>query len=88
MLAGMRIGCLVLAVLAVLLAPLESRATSCTAQAELGSLDRDALAAASGRVANAVLAQDFTTLEANLLPQEASDWNGIRADCGTGRAAG
>ena len=40
MLAGMRIGCLVLAVSAVLLAPLESRATSCTAQGELGSLDR------------------------------------------------
>ncbi|MEI9969707.1 MAG: hypothetical protein WDM87_14195 [Terracidiphilus sp.] len=79
MLAGMRIGCLALAVLAVLLTPLESRATSCTAQAELGSLDRDALAAASGRVANAVLAQDFTTLQANLLPQEAADWNGIRA---------
>ena len=79
MLAGMRIGFLALAVLAVLLAPLESRATSCTAQAELGSLDRDALAAATGRIAIAVLAQDFTTLQANLLPQEASDWNGIRA---------
>src|ERR1700685_1060845 len=81
--AGMRIGRTVLwgvlAVPAVLLAPLESRATSCTAQAELGSLDRDALAAASGRVATAVLAQDFTTLQANLLPQEASEWNGIRA---------
>jgi hypothetical protein len=83
MLAGMRIGRTVLwgvlAVSAVLLAPLESWATSCTAQAELGSLDRDALAAASGRVATAVLAQDFTTLQANLLPQEASEWNGIRA---------
>ncbi len=75
----MRIGCLVLAVLAVLLTPLESRATSCTAQAELGSLDRDALASASGRVATAVMAQDFTTLQAILLPQEAADWNGIRA---------
>jgi len=83
MLAGMRIGRTVLwgviAASAVLLAPLESRATGCTAQAELGALDRDALTAATGRVATAVLAQDFTTLEANLLPQEASEWNGIRA---------
>jgi hypothetical protein len=63
----------------LLLAPLASRAASCTAQAELGSLDRDALAAAAGRMANAVLGQDFNTLQANLLPQEASEWNGIRA---------
>ncbi len=56
-----------------------SHATSCTAQAELGSLDRDALSAAAGRVAAAVLAQDFNALQANLLPQEASEWDGIRA---------
>jgi len=61
------------------LMPVSSYATSCTAQAELGSLDRDALSAASGRVAAAVLAQDFTTLQANLLPQEASEWDGIRS---------
>ena len=64
---------------AMLLTPLASRATSCTAQAELGSLDREALAAASGRVTSAVLAQDFNALQANLLPQEASQWDGIRA---------
>jgi hypothetical protein len=63
----------------LLLAPLASRAASCTAQAELGSLDRDALSAAAGRMANAVLGQDFNTLQANLLPQEASEWNGIHA---------
>jgi hypothetical protein len=79
MLAGMRIGWRVLTPLILLLAPLASRATSCTARAELGSLDRDALAAAAGRVATAVLAQDFTALQANLLPQEASQWDGIRA---------
>ena len=75
----MRIGWSILALLALLLAPLASRATSCTAQAELGSLDRDALAAATGRVATAVLAQDFNALQANLLPQEASQWSGIHA---------
>ena len=63
----------------MLLAPLASRAANCTAQAELGSLDRDALSAAAGRMANAVLGQDFTTLQANLLPQEASQWEGIHA---------
>lgn len=63
----------------IALAPIASHATNCTAQAELGSLDRDALSAASGRVGTAVLSQDFGALQANLLPQEASDWDGIRA---------
>ena len=63
----------------MVLSPIASRAASCTAQAELGSLDRDALAAATGRLATAVLAQDFNALQANLLPQEASQWDGIRA---------
>ncbi len=63
----------------IALAPIASHATSCTAQAELSSLDRDALSAASGRVGTAVLAQDLDALQANLLPQEASEWDGIRA---------
>jgi hypothetical protein len=78
MAGGMRIGCVVLTASALLLTPLASWATICTAQAELGSLDRDALSAAAGRVTAAVLAQDFNTLQANLLPQEASAWDGIR----------
>jgi hypothetical protein len=78
MLAGMRIGLFFLGSV-IVLAPTGSWATSCTAQAELGSLDRDALSAASGRVTAAVLAQDFNALQANLLPQEASEWDGIRA---------
>jgi hypothetical protein len=65
--------------LALLLAPLASRAASCTTQAELGSLDRDALATIAGRMAGAVTAQDYATLQADLLPQEASAWEGIRA---------
>lgn len=75
----MRIGWRILTASTLLLMPLAVRATSCTSQAELGSLDRDALSAAAGRVTAAVLAQDFTALQANLLPQEASAWDGIRA---------
>src|SRR5579863_5414043 len=74
----MRIG-LFISGLVMAVMPASSYATSCTAQAELGSLDRDALSAASGRVAAAVLAQDFATLQANLLPQEAAEWDGIRS---------
>jgi hypothetical protein len=65
--------------LALLLAPLAGRAASCTTQAALGTLDRDALATIAGRLANAVTRQDFATLQAELLPQEASEWEGIRA---------
>jgi hypothetical protein len=65
--------------LALLLSPLACRAVSCTTQAELGSLDREALATISGRLANAVTGQDFAALQADLLPQEASAWEGIRA---------
>ncbi len=75
----MQIGWRILTASTLLLMPLASHATSCTSQAELGSLDRDALSAAAGRVTTAVLAQDFNALQANLLPQEASEWDGIRA---------
>ena len=64
--------------LALLLTPLTCRAASCTSEAELGSLDRDALSATITKVANAVIAQDYSTLQAVLLPQEASQWEGIR----------
>ncbi len=63
----------------LLLALPASQAASCIDQAELGSLDRDAITTFSSRMANAVTAQDLTTLQADLLPQEASDWGGIRA---------
>jgi hypothetical protein len=45
----------------------------------MGSLDRDALASIITRVATAVIGQDYSTLQAVLLPQEASQWEGIRA---------
>jgi hypothetical protein len=64
---------------AVLAGPLFCRAVGCTSQAELASLDRDALTSISGKLATAVVAQDFTTLQATLLPEEANQWSGIRA---------
>ncbi len=80
MLPGMRMGWRVWTITAaLLLAPWASRAATCTSQAEMGSLDRDALATMAGRLASAVTGQDFATLQADLLPQEASEWDGIRA---------
>ena len=65
--------------LVLLSAPWTSRAATCTPEPQLGSLDRDALSAIVTKVANAVMAQDESTLQAVLLPQEASQWDGIRA---------
>jgi len=77
---AMRLRWVVLLVLSALLfVPGTSRAASCTPEPELGSLDRDALSAIVTRVANAITAQDESTLQAVLLPQEASQWDGIRA---------
>jgi hypothetical protein len=68
------------AVLLLLLgAPAAGRATSCTTQAELSPQDRDALTAAGGRLAAAVLDQDYTALQAALLPAVAQEWQGIRS---------
>jgi hypothetical protein len=64
---------------ALALAPAAGRAASCTTEPQLGSLDRDALSAIFTRVANAVAAQDYSTLQAVLLPQEAAEWPGIRS---------
>jgi len=75
----MRLRWMVLLVSALLLAPWTARAASCTPEPQLGSLDRDALSAIVTKVANAVMAQDESTLQAVLLPQEASQWDGIRA---------
>jgi hypothetical protein len=78
MLRGMRFQWLELAA-ALLLTPLVCQAASCTSQAELGSLDRDALASIAGRLTSAVSAQDYTTLQSQLLPQEANEWSGMHA---------
>jgi hypothetical protein len=51
---------------------------SCTTQAELSAPDRTALTAAGGRLAEAVAQQDYSALQAALLPAEAAEWDGIR----------
>jgi len=68
----------VLAVVALLLVPAASQAATCTSEAELSSQDRSALATAGDRLSEAVLQQDFATLQAALLPAEAAEWSGIR----------
>jgi hypothetical protein len=66
-----------LLVSALLAMPAPSLATSCTTQAEMQPQDRDALAAVGGRLAKAILGQDYATLQASLLPAEAGDWQGV-----------
>lgn len=62
----------------LLVAPVAGRAASCTTQAELSPQDRSALAAAGERLSVAILQQDYGTLQAQLFPGVAQDWNGIR----------
>lgn len=62
----------------LLAVPMLSFAATCTTQAELQASDRDALAAAGGRVASAVVQQDLAFLQSALLPAEAAEWEGIR----------
>jgi len=64
-------------VFGLLALPLPGRAASCTTQAELLPQDRDALASIGGRLAVAVVGQDYAALQAALLPAEASEWDGI-----------
>ncbi len=65
---------------ALLLAgPVAGLAASCTTQAELAPQDRSALAAAGDRLAQAVLRQDYSTLQSALLPSLSQDWAGIRS---------
>jgi hypothetical protein len=64
---------------AVLLAgPVTALAASCTTQAALQPQDRSALASIGERLAAGVLAQDFSALQAQLLPAISSQWDGIR----------
>jgi len=53
-------------------------ATSCTTQAEMNPQDRDTLASAGQQLGNAVVAQDFPSLQGVLLPAVASQWEGMR----------
>jgi hypothetical protein len=64
----------------VLATPVTSLAVTCTTQAELQPQDRSALAAVGQRLANAIVHQDDATLQAQLLPAIASQWDGIRGE--------
>jgi len=67
-----------LAAAAALALPAAGFAANCTTQGEMLPSDRDALAAAGGRLSVAVAQQDFDGLKASLLPAEAAEWEGIR----------
>jgi hypothetical protein len=58
--------------------PAQAAAATCTSQAEMLPADRDPLAAAAFRLAVAVGQQDFTSLQAALLPAVSGQWEGIR----------
>ncbi len=81
MLVEMRIGWKGMAVIAagLLAAPAASLAVNCTSQGALAGQERDALAAAGGRLSIAVVQQDFGALQSALLPAEAQEWEGIRS---------
>src|SRR5579863_9211778 len=65
---------------ALLAAPITSLAVTCTTQAALQAPDRAALAAVGQRLTNAVLQQDYATLQAQLLPAISSQWDGMRGE--------
>jgi hypothetical protein len=64
----------------VCMAPVAGFAVSCTTQAELQPQDRNALAAIGQRMAIAILQQDYSTLQAQLLPAIAAQWDGIHGE--------
>jgi hypothetical protein len=61
-------------------APVAGFAVTCTTQAELQPQDRIALAAIGQRLAIAVVQQDYSTLQAQLLPAIAAQWDGIHGE--------
>ncbi len=68
----------IVAVMVLGFCPWLGHAASCTTQGELQPQDRNALTAVGGRLAGAVLNQDYGALQGALLPSEASEWQGIR----------
>jgi len=74
----MRMGWKLWAISALLSAPVIGLAATCTPQAEMQPQDRNTLSAVALRLAAAVEQQDFTGLQAALLPAEAPQWDSIR----------
>lgn len=64
----------------LLAAPMMGFAVTCTTQAELQPQDRNVLAGVGQRMANAILQQDYATLQSQLLPAISSQWEGIRGE--------
>ena len=64
----------------LLAAPMAGLAANCTTQGELKPEDRSALIATGQKLTTAILQQDYSTLQAQLLPAVASDWEGIRGE--------
>jgi hypothetical protein len=63
---------------ALLSAPLVANATTCTTQGEMNAQDRDTLVSAGQQLGNAVIQQDFNSLQGTLMPAVAQQWDGIR----------
>jgi hypothetical protein len=61
-------------------APVAGFAVSCTTQAELQPQDRNALAAIGQRLAVAILQQDYSILQAQLLPAISAQWDGMHGE--------
>ena len=72
-----RVGTAALGLVVLGAMPSRIQATSCTTQGELQPQDRSALSSIAGRLAQAIVGQDFGSLQAALLPAEAGDWAGI-----------
>ena len=64
----------------MLFTPLTSFAVTCTTQGELQPQDRNALAGFGQRLTDAIVQQDYSTLQAQLLPAIQGQWNGIRGE--------
>ncbi|MGB6690988.1 MAG: hypothetical protein WBE76_24410 [Terracidiphilus sp.] len=56
-----------------------ARAATCISQAELPPTDRDQIAAAGLQFSSYIQGQDFTSLQAALLPSITADWEGIHS---------
>ncbi len=63
---------------AVLGASTAGHAANCTTQAEMNPQDRDTLVSAGQQLGNAVIQQNFSALQATLLPAIVPEWEGIR----------
>jgi len=61
----------------LILVPARGWATSCTTQAAMTPQDRNALALVGQKLSQAVVAKDYSALQASLLPAETNDWEGM-----------